>query len=469
MLGRSSQFFYGAALVALPMVGVGVLAVTTGRDWGFGLQPSWIFLYLAVACGLLDSGRKGTLGSLFRSNFYLTKSLALILLVLAISGLGLLVAPSGEPALSAWGRFGRQAVQLLIMLGFVLWPAVWTRGPQRWRFTVKMLLVGAAIQVVYGLMQHLNYFWPGPAMALLEKIFTSNPAILSGSEKLYLGNAFLDVPRLRGTMCEPLYLGSYLLFVLPLVAWGRHWWRPGRVILGLLVLLLLLTWSRGAWLGFVFQMVVLVWLVVLRHKKTRGPSRAGLIPRRLLWGGAAALVVLGAAFLVSDWPVFQYPRDRLAQTFSSQDWSNLTRLFSMQAAWRAFLLSPVVGVGWGQFAYHFPQLVDPLGLQSQFTWPVVNNFPLEILCQTGVLGFLVFLFLGGTLVRRGFLVIERDTLSRAAMTAAALVAVLGVWIQLLTFSQYNLPHIWVSIGLLLAAIRDGHASNSQDAPMEDQP
>jgi len=37
----------------------------------------------------------------------------------------------------------------------------------------------------------------------------------------------------------------------------------------------------------------------------------------------------------------------------------------------------------------FSALVDPTGLQSQFTWPVVNNFPLEILCETGLIGFLV--------------------------------------------------------------------------------
>ena len=59
----------------------------------------------------------------------------------------------------------------------------------------------------------------------------------------------------------------------------------------------------------------------------------------------------------------------------------------MQAAWRAFALSPVVGIGWGQFGWHFPALVDPAGLQAMFTWPVVANFPLLVLCETGLIGF----------------------------------------------------------------------------------
>ena len=52
----------------------------------------------------------------------------------------------------------------------------------------------------------------------MERVFTSNPAILAGSEELYLDGHFRGVPRLRGTACEPLYLGNYLLLVLPLAA-----------------------------------------------------------------------------------------------------------------------------------------------------------------------------------------------------------------------------------------------------------
>jgi O-antigen ligase len=147
------------------------------------------------------------------------------------------------------------------------------------------------------------------------------------------------------------------------------------------------------------------------------------------------------------------PLQRLAQSFSERDWSNLTRLYSMQAAWRAFLLSPVVGIGWGQFGWHFPLLVDTAGLQSQFTWPVVNSFPLQILCETGVTGFAVFSVATAALARaavRGF----RDSRRRARVTACA-VATVGVWLQLLTFSQYNLPHVWLAPGLLLAALADG--------------
>jgi O-antigen ligase len=174
------------------------------------------------------------------------------------------------------------------------------------------------------------------------------------------------------------------------------------------------------------------------------------------------------------WDGLLYPYRRLAQTFSAQDWSNLTRLYSMQAAWRAFLLSPLVGVGWGQFAWHFPLLVDPMGLQSQFTWPVVNNFPLQVLCETGLLGFAVFAGWTLGLVRGLFL--RSNTgygISRThegdwqlKVPLAVLLALMGVWVQLLTFSQYNLPHIWIPVGLALAAIAETRPDRAGSSPAE---
>jgi len=44
---------YGASLITLPLVGVGVLRLTTGRDWGGGLQPAWVFMALVWILALV--------------------------------------------------------------------------------------------------------------------------------------------------------------------------------------------------------------------------------------------------------------------------------------------------------------------------------------------------------------------------------------------------------------------------------
>ncbi len=471
MLTRLSPFFYGAPPVTLPWVGVGLMKITPGRDWGGGLQPSWLFLALAILCAGLARLRSGSLRQGLTvdiprplGRWWLLGSVA-VFLVVVISIAGLRLAPSGEPADATLGRFFKQLIQLGVMVVFAVWPALWTRGRHRWVWTVKLLLIGGLIQVAYGILQGLNYYHPLAGFAWLETIFTSNPSILSGSGELYLGDSFRNVPRLRGTVCEPLYLGNFLLFLLPWVIVPVWSVRTRRLVAGALVILLLGTWSRGAWLGLMGQAVLAAGLVF----SLRSIAGIDFIRRE---GGKSRLVVIGVGVLVAvvpvvglatGWEGLLFPYRRLAQTFSGQDWSNLTRIYSMQAAWRAFLLSPILGIGWGQFGWHFATLVDPMGLQSQFTWPVVSNFPLLILCETGLVGFMVFAGWSFGLVRAILSRVsallrlpeaEGSTLLSGQLLIATTVSVAGVWLQLLTFSQYNLPHIWVSVGLLLAMLAD---------------
>ena len=378
----------------------------------------------------------------------------------AVSSLGLLLhPPAGGPDGGArlW-RFAKQFGQLLVMFAFVAWPLLWTRGRERWDWTRRMLALALLGQLLYGLAQGALFGRSSPVLAVAERVFTSNPAILSGSEELYLGHGFTGIPRLRGTCCEPLYLGNFLLLALPVLLLPGAGRRHRALAFGG-ALLLLLTWSRGAWLAAGGGAVA--WALLARRAGGGPADRPAASARRWL----APALLAGAVLAVLLWrpDLLALPARRLAQSVNREDWSNLTRLYSMQAAWRAFLLSPVVGVGWGQFGFHFVALVDPLGLQSQFSWPVVNSFPLEVLCETGVVGFAVFLAGLALLVRavrRGARRVgagaEGDEARRRIALLAA--ATVGVWGQLLTFSQYNLPHIWIALGLLLAAVRETEGS-----------
>lgn len=436
------RWLLAATLFTLPWVGVGVGRLATGRDLGFGLQPAWVLLGAAVVLALV--GRRKLPNTHVPRSWIVLGAAAMAALIL--SALGLVIAPVQEGTAVVVGRYLRQVVQLLLMAAFLVAPAMWVRGTDRWRFTARWLVAGAGFQVLYAGLQYLQWHHPGPLLPLLEQVFTSNPAILSGSEQLHVGDGFRDMPRLRGTMCEPLYLGNYLLAVLPLVplaGWSR------RVTCGLilaLVTVLLLTWSRGAWVAGVVAGVLAAVLALAGGRRRPGWT--------LLAGTAVAVAVLAVALgperLLLPW-------ERLAQSLSTRDWSNLTRLYSVQAAWRAFLLSPVVGVGWGQFAWHFPVLVDPMGLQSQFTWPVVNSFPLRVLCETGLIGFAVLAGAAAGLVRGVVRKLRNPEAGpeQNRRVGACAVAVVGVWTQFAIFSQYNLPHIWLVVGLLLAALHDG--------------
>jgi O-antigen ligase len=379
-----------------------------------------------------------------------------------VSAAGIFVAPADAGTTAALTRYLRQVIQLVVMLAFTLWPVAHLRGLPAWRRMSRWLVAGALLQASYGLLQQVGYQRPSSLLAELEQIFTSNPSILSGSAELYVGNRFLEIPRLRGTACEPLYLGNYLLLALPVIALTA-WPRAVRAAAaGVLSLLLLLTWSRGAWLGALGGLAMAMWWVA--------PTVTAAVRRRRrrLWfilGGGAAVLLLTAAAV--GWESVLLPARRLAQTFSTNDWSNLTRLYSMQAAWRAFTLSPVVGIGWGQFGWHFPALVDPAGLQAMFTWPVVANFPLLVLCETGLLGgAAVVVCLGGLLrevvrCRRTLAAPTGATRHPWLPVGASAVAGAAIAVQTMTFAQYNLPHAWVALGLLMAALLEARAAAGQ--------
>ncbi len=448
------RFCYWLSLALLPLAGVGVVRLSTGIDTGAGLQPSWAALAVATVGVLITAGRRDGLRDSWRR---LDRALPrrwqlgflLVAASLVFSAAGLRVAPAPDSAATVWSRYARQMIQAAIMACFVLWPALVTRGEERWRATSRWMFFGLVFQLAYAMVQGISFYFPNAIYSGLEQIFTSNPSILSGSEQLYLGDVFRNIPRLRGTMCEPLYLGSFLVMVWPWLAWSGDAGRWRRVGLGLALVLLLGTWSRGAWFAAIAQGFVTagIWMIWRREQFLRVLPRSW--PLRWVVLGVATVAVGVLFYLAGD--ALRMPWERLQQSFSRQDWSNLTRVYSMQAAWRAFLLSPIVGIGWGQFAWHFPLLVDPLGLQSQFDWPMVNNLPLQILSETGLVGGLVWFGIGislaiGTLRRAR----RRDRAGERVLAAG--ISLLGVWVQLLSFSQYNLPHIWVALGLLVAAL-----------------
>ncbi|MHB8079376.1 MAG: O-antigen ligase family protein [Candidatus Krumholzibacteriia bacterium] len=456
---RAADLLYAGSLLTLPLIGCDPVRLVGGVDVGAGFQPAYLLLAGATLLAVVTAGPQRLRAGWAAARPWSTLAL-LATGAVVVSALGLVISPpaAGPGAGARFLRLAKQLSQLLIMFVFVGWPLVWTRGAARWAWTRRLFGVALLGQLAYGLAQGLLFGRASPLFAAVERVFTANPAILSGSEELFLGRGFTGIPRLRGTCCEPLYLGNYLLLALPVMllpgARRRH-----RLLALAGGVLLLLTWSRGAWLAAAGGAVV--WALLAR--RVGCPPGGDRRPAPRPWGVAA--LVAGAALALVLWhpDLLWLPLRRLAQTVSREDWSNLTRVYSMQAAWRAFLASPVVGVGWGQFGFHFVTLVDPLGLQSQFTWPVVNSYPLEILCETGLLGFAVFVA-GAVLVARA---IRRATVGRGAdgqgdvarrRVALLAAAAGGVWLQLLTFSQYNLPHIWVALGLLLAATREAEGA-----------
>lgn len=140
----------------------------------------------------------------------------------------------------------------------------------------------------------------------------------------------------------------------------------------LLIIILFFTKSLGAWLGIIAALVFGL-IIYFRNKQKKV----------LLWG----IVFCGLIIVL----VFTFLKINSIQGKLSLD----SRLIIWQRAWEAFKGSPIRGIGPGTFADYFP---------SYPIWgvPQPHNLYFAFLLQTGIIGFIGFVWLLIHFFKTGF-------------------------------------------------------------------
>lgn len=136
---------------------------------------------------------------------------------------------------------------------------------------------------------------------------------------------------------------------------------------------LILSYTRGALLGFLVALPTMVYL----YRKSYGYWIAGI---------ASAIIAL----LVS---VALMGGSHLSRFFmSATSSSNTIRLSQYEAAWRSFLENPVVGLGPLQLKYHVKDIKERYDLpHKEYVNEHSHNVFLEMLANVGLLGFVAFI------------------------------------------------------------------------------
>lgn len=435
MVDRFRIQLLAAAIFLAPFASVGLVQVITGRGIGTGVQPAYLPLLMLI---ILEAARR-----IREPRVSPTESVVLLALLwtAAAAAMTWTLADMGLAGDRPWAKSAKQLVQWCFFVGAAVAVARTLELPA-WRSAERALAGGLIVSVILAVALALR--GPGAgALALLD----TNHSIASGSDELYLGHSFTGLSRLRGPMPEPLHFGSYLLVAVPLVAasgwirrgWARLW-RIGLATLG--AACLLGTWSRGAWLGAAAVGLVLfvVWL--------RGSFGAVSFRRALLSACMtllAGLLVFSLVLQVAPWEVFDLLFRRLTQSLAGHDMSNMTRVWSWQVAWQLFVEAPVHGHGWGSYGFLFFQRAGEAASGAHFGWPVPNNLALLLLAESGALGLVLW---SATLWPAFSCLLRRDTSQRALVLGAVLA---GALVQLATFSQWNLPHLWLLFAAAVAA------------------
>lgn len=312
----------------------------------------------------------------------------------------------------------------------------------------KAVLISAAIVGVFGLWQFTGDMLGAPTW-------------MTGLRSTYT-RAILGFTRVQSTAAEPLYFANYLLLPIALAgAWllrnpGRRISRLLIALLGVLTLCVFLTSSRGGWLGLGVTALALLWLE-RRHLKEWKPLASALTV------GIAA-VALGVLLLSRFFSptLTSVPETFFRHVTTVTDGAAFDdRAKTIADAFDAWKRHPWIGVGFGGYGPHVAAFVFEA---PDAGWPIANNETLELLAETGMIGFaafVIFLFILFKEARRSRIPPEYPLVRREdaaeAVRSACLAALIGMLAQYQTFSTLYIMHVWFTIGLLLTASKPERA------------
>jgi putative inorganic carbon (HCO3(-)) transporter len=227
-----------------------------------------------------------------------------------------------------------------------------------------------------------------------------------GPDSFVLFDRFM---RAHGTFEQPNPYGGYLGLTLPLAVGvvvagivpvaGRV--KPVWILLaactgGLMLLALLMSWSRGAWLGFAAAAAAMAFAVVARS------GRASSVAGVLAVLAAYVLLVLGVVRVppailqrFTDFVPYVGVSDVRGAEITDGNFAVLERVAHWQAARQMWSDHPWFGVGAGNYEPVYSQYALPL-------WPVAlghaHNYYLNVAAEAGVVGLATYILLWGLAV-----------------------------------------------------------------------
>lgn len=301
----------------------------------------------------------------------------LVLLYWAISVVATAFSPVKQAALA-----GLTKLTLYLMLFALL--ARLLRSPRLRTWLLTVYLHAALLVSVYGIRQ-----WFSGAQALATWVDPESP--LSKTTRVY---SFLGNPNLLAAYLLPAVVFS----IVAMFAWRR--WLPKLLAATMVVVngsCMVLTFSRGGWIGLVLAaMVLLLLLGYWFSAQLPGIWRTWTVP--ILLGAGTALLVVAIAAV-------EPLRDRASSMFVGRgDSSNNFRINVWMSVIEMIKARPILGIGPGNTAFN---KIYPLYQRPRFSALSAYSIPLEIAVETGMIGLLCFIWLLLSTLTTGWNTLQR--------------------------------------------------------------
>lgn len=341
-----------------------------------------------------------------------------------------LVAP--EPQFSLYALINLGYFTLLFLY---LANAVTTSDHLRWLVGWLMLAVGITSLAAVG--QYI--FGHAEALSTLGMLGTEYAeTLVSRTDVLRVGGLMGSSNALAWTLVQILPL-MLALFLSP----SSGFRRPLLIVgLGIGVVALIVTYSRGGWLAFGLTLLLVLPLMTL--SQIGGPSK----------GGWRNIVILGVALTLLAAPLSENVYTRLTEDDRGSAYS---RLPMMRVALRMIADHVWFGVGLGNYENVMDRYDEaPERAHQKFPWPVHNIF-LNITAEIGVVGGLCFLLVCGLALRQGVQAMRAPDPFLRAAAVGLVVGLIGFLIvglkELGPLGSSRYRHFWLSVGLLVALRR----------------
>ncbi len=292
------------------------------------------------------------------------------------------------------------------------------------RRRLRILVIGAALFVAAGYLVEVGVGWIR-FWSFVGRLAV--PPLRPGFSGLSLGS--------------PNLIATYLLLLGPL-ATALLWRSAGRRVaiaaLGLFLAGILLSGSRGGYLGLFAASAAAVGLVILAGDASGGSTirrvaRAALSPRI-----AVPVVLIGAVGVLAVGPALIARFGTGGEGFRIALW---------QSAVQLFLAHPILGTGpgtWPQLQLEIAQNADLVAVV-----PHPHNAYLRLLSELGIAGVGAALVALGTLVWRARSALRANDRWSRMESVAAITGLVGLGAQGLVDDLTNLPAVVLMVALLI--------------------
>lgn len=263
--------------------------------------------------------------------------------------------------------------------------------------------------------------------------------------------------RISSISYEPPFLAIYLISI---SAWMFSYILTSKKSIKFLpaIAVLVLTYFSGSRTGLIviFFQVIIFSIFLYKDIRFKTYIKNGLIGFLIIF--AVLLVFNGEKVIKSVTTKIESLdfKNNLAKNVS-----NKSRFGIQYASVQVFKENPIVGVGFGQQAYHnrthYPGWATKNNYEFELlyknkkdkTFPPGYNLYTRLLAETGLIGFMLFMLLLYFSLKEAFNIMKRVQNEEKVLTISIIITLLGLYINWLQIDTFRMYVVWLSLAILI--------------------